>query len=239
MRRTASAVGAAFLMVVSPTSVGAAEPPAPRDYDAGVCATAERGRFSDVPPSSASASAIDCLAGLGIVRGHTDGTYRTTQVVDRAAVAVYVGRAATYLTFEAVFDENTPPPFEDLADVTDEQLFFIRGLYNRGVVQGAGQRTYAPTERVSRAQTAALLQRMHALVQDQALSDRPADLPEGEDYYVDDDSSLHEQAIDAVTAAGVTQGTGPSTFAPDQGLTRGQLALVLARYLQFVSDSRP
>lgn len=240
MRRTAGLIGTAFVLAASSTtSAWAQAPPPPRDYGSGVCAAAERGRFGDVPPSSEAASAVDCLASLGIVRGHADQTYRPGQVVDRASVAVHVGRTAEYLTFEAVFDDNALPPFRDVDEITREQFFYVQGLYNRAVVQGVGQDTYAPTRPVSRGQSAALLQRLHALVQDQALQDPPADLPAGEDYYSDDDESLHEQAINAVTAAGVTQGTGAGTFAPAEGLSRAQLALVLARYLQLVADLRP
>jgi hypothetical protein len=90
---------------------------------------------------------------------------------------------------------------------------------------------------VSRAQSAALLQRTHALVQDESVTRPPADLPPGEDYYADDDDNVHEPAINAVTAAGVLQATSPGTFSPARGLNRGQLALILARYVQFVDDA--
>ena len=221
------------------TPAWAEEPPPPRDYETGVCATAERNQFSDVPVTSRSASAIDCLASLGIVNGFSDGTYRPGQIVDRASVAVFIGRTAEYLTFEAVFDDNTPPPFEDLSDVTEEQYFYIRGLFNRGVVQGADSDTYGPHVPVSRAQSAALVQRLHGLVQDQATAGQePEHLPPGDNYYADDDGSIHEPAINAVSGAGVLQGTGTDQFSPQKGLNRGQLALLLARYLQFVQDAR-
>lgn len=239
MRNAIIAAGAAVVMVAgTPSTVWAADPPPPRNYETGVCATAERGQFSDVSATSRSASAIDCLASLGIVKGYSDGTYRPGQIVDRASVAVYVGRTAEHLTYEAVFDDNTPPPFQELEGVTDEQYFYIRGLYNRDVVQGANDDAYGPAQRVSRGQASSLVQRVHGLVQDQTVNGRPADLPAGEDYYADDDTSVHEPAINAVSAAGVLQGTGPDTFAPARGLNRGQLALYLARYLQFVSDTR-
>lgn len=242
MRQARAAIGMA-LAVAAPVAVAgpahAADAPPPRDYATGVCADAERGHFSDVPDSHYAAVAIDCLASgePEIVFGHPDGTYRPTDVVTRADVAVYLGRVAEAHTYAAVFDDNTPPPFEDLDDVTHTQFRYIRGLHNRDVIDGVTPQTYAPDRPVTRAQVASLTQRMHELVQREQLASEPQPLPDGSDYFRDDDDSVHELAINRITAAGVLQGTGDDRYEPHGHLTRAQLALLCARYLQFYADT--
>ncbi|MGH8874935.1 MAG: S-layer homology domain-containing protein [Acidimicrobiia bacterium] len=63
--------------------------------------------------------------------------------------------------------------------------------------------------------------------------------------FADDDGSVHEPAIEALAAAGITKGCAPDRFCPDDVVTRGQLASFLVRALglglatvdAFVDDS--
>ena len=57
-----------------------------------------------------------------------------------------------------------------------------------------------------------------------------ADLPPG-GTFVDDDGILHEPNIEAIAAAGITNGCRPDRFCPSQGVTRGQMAAFLNRAL--------
>ncbi len=50
--------------------------------------------------------------------------------------------------------------------------------------------------------------------------------------FIDDDTSVHEGAIDAIAAAGISKGCNPPTnnrFCPNDPVTRGQMAAFLAR----------
>jgi hypothetical protein len=51
------------------------------------------------------------------------------------------------------------------------------------------------------------------------------------DYFVDDDLSMHEGAINRLAAADLTDGCAPHRFCPRQLVTRAQLASFLARML--------
>lgn len=57
-----------------------------------------------------------------------------------------------------------------------------------------------------------------------------AELPPGGSF-TDDDGSVHEPDIEAIAAAGVTNGCGPEQFCPRDGVTRGQMAAFLVRLL--------
>ena len=64
------------------------------------------------------------------------------------------------------------------------------------------------------------------------------DVPPG-GYFVDDDGSTHEGAINALAAAGFTQGCDPDAtrYCPEEVVTRGQMASFLARVLA-LADAR-
>lgn len=231
----ASAVTAS--LVIGTGSAVADETPPPRDFAAGVCADSPDSDFNDVPDGYYAEEAVNCLAASGLVNGYVDGTFRPSIAVDRAGAAAFIGRLAEQLTFEAVFDSNEQPPFQDLDGVPEEKQFYIRGLYNRDVIEGRTRTTFAPGESLTRGQVATLLSRTHGLVQREAVGPAPSDLPEGQDYFSDDDGSVHEQAVERLAAAGVVQGIGGGAYAPERSVTRAQLVLILARYLQFVEDA--
>jgi spore germination protein GerM len=56
------------------------------------------------------------------------------------------------------------------------------------------------------------------------------DLPPG-GTFVDDDGNFHEASIEAIFAAGITQGCDVDRFCPDAPVTRGEMASFLARGL--------
>ena len=48
----------------------------------------------------------------------------------------------------------------------------------------------------------------------------------------DDDTSVHESAIESIAEAGITEGCGGASYCPTQTVTRGQMASFLARALE-------
>src|SRR5690606_13537852 len=65
-----------------------------------------------------------------------------------------------------------------------------------------------------------------------------AELPPGGTYW-DDDGNVHEGAIEAIAAAGITRGCGESDmYCPDRVVTRGQMAAFLVRALGIPRSDR-
>jgi len=58
--------------------------------------------------------------------------------------------------------------------------------------------------------------------------------PTSSDYFSDDDSTLHEDAINAVREAGVASGCGATTYCPGAVVGRDHMASFLAQALDFV-----
>ena len=86
-----------------------------------------------------------------------------------------------------------------------------------GITKGTGDDTFSPDEAVTRGQMAAFLNRALGLN------------PSAVDFFADDDSSIFEDDINALAAAGITKGTSATTYSPDDPVTRGQMAAFLVR----------
>ena len=101
------------------------------------------------------------------------------------------------------------------------ELVAAGGIMERcGMAEGGD--LFCPDVAVSRAQMAALLSR--------ALELSPAT----EDFFVDDEGSVHEDAINRLAEAGVTRGCDPGggLFCPDVAVSRAQMAMFLSRALE-------
>jgi len=76
---------------------------------------------------------------------------------------------------------------------------------------------FCPNDSVTREQMATFL-------------DRALDLPPAtDDYFSDDDGSIHEGAINRIAEAGITVGCGAGLFCPTQPVLRDQMASFLVR----------
>lgn len=99
-----------------------------------------------------------------------------------------------------------------------------------GIALGTGDgTTFAPGQQVRRDQMASFLHRL-LRVTGTAL---PEDAP---DAWSDDDGSVHEAAIDDLTALGIVQGRAGGGFDPTGDVTRAQMASFLVRTLEVVLD---
>lgn len=89
-----------------------------------------------------------------------------------------------------------------------------------GLVTGRTADTFAPTAGLTRGQLASVVARMLT---------RAGALPTASrDFYVDDNGSVHEPAINALATAGVVAGTG-DRFTPNAAASRAQTAAILVR----------
>ncbi|MCY4368182.1 MAG: S41 family peptidase [bacterium] len=119
------------------------------------------------------------------------------------------------------------PPFVDTDDSmhrTSIDLIAIAGI-TRGC--GApGDREFCPDAPVTRAQMATLLT-------------RTLDLPAADrDYFTDDDATTHQDNINRLAAAGISQGCGRrdnDQYCPSEPVSRAQMATFLARVLERIA----
>ncbi len=123
-------------------------------------------------------------------------------------------------------DASMLPPggtfIDDNGSVHEGSIEAIAAL---GITKGCNpprNTRYCPGDAVTRGQMAAFLQRALALPRSNT------------DYFIDDDQTVFERAINAIAEAGITKGCNPPTndqFCPGNLVTRGQMAAFLVRAL--------
>lgn len=183
-------------------------------------------RFSDVSGDDVRALAIACTVWWGIVGGTEGGEFVPDAPVTRGQLATLLAR--TIQATDAELPDEAPDVFTDDDGTPHEPA--IGALAAEGIITGVSDERFGIGEPVDRAQAATFLARTYEFV----LGEPP---PEGEDAYRDDDGGVHEDAINAMTAAGIASGRGDDTFAPQQAVTRADIATFLARLLdRFVRE---
>ncbi|CAA9279099.1 MAG: hypothetical protein AVDCRST_MAG57-3616 [uncultured Blastococcus sp.] len=98
-----------------------------------------------------------------------------------------------------------------------------------GIANGQSDTRYDTAGSVSRGQMASLL----AGLITKSGGTLPSDAP---DAFTDDDGSVHEGSINALAALGVVNGVGGGRFAPEDSVRRGQVAKLLVRGYEAVSE---
>lgn len=110
----------------------------------------------------------------------------------------------------------TPPFSDDDGSIHETDII---ALYELGITKGCDSSRYCPERSVTRGEMATMLVRAFGLTGSSAIA------------FSDDDSSVHESAIEVLAARGVTHGCAPGRFCPDRGVTRGEMATFLTRIL--------
>jgi hypothetical protein len=124
--------------------------------------------------------------------------------------------------------ERTPKltviPFTDVT--ADPFLGDIKWLYLANVTKGCTAQTFCPGGLVTREQMASFLARALHLP------------PATRDFFIDDETSIHEADINRVAQAGITTGCATRRYCPGGNVTREQMASFLARALRLPAASR-
>lgn len=168
--------------------------------------------------------AIEAIVEAELTRGcnpPTNDAYCPDQPVTRGQMASFLVRA---LSLSGPLMPSTTDAFvDDDGSVHENDINIIAGL---GVTKGCNPPTndaYCPDESVTRGQMAAFLTRAFDFVDD-----------DPGDRFTDDDTSIFENDIEAIAAAGVTLGCNPplnDRFCPNDAVTRAEMAAFLTRAL--------
>jgi hypothetical protein len=128
------------------------------------------------------------------------------------------GQMAAFLVRALGLTESDP----DVEFTDDNDSVFqadIEKLATAGITSGCGEDIFCPDDPVTRGQMAAFLVRALGYTN------------QGNTDFTDDNNSVFENDIEKLAAAGVTTGCGPTTFCPNDNVTRGQMAAFLHRAL--------
>lgn len=123
----------------------------------------------------------------------------------------------TILTLSVTDADAAPGSGSFTDDDANVHEGMIEAIAAEGITTGCVEGSYCPSNTVTRAQMATFIV-------------RAMNLPDASgDLFSDDDGTTHEASINALAAAGVTQGCGGTSFCPDQAVTRAQMASFLSR----------
>lgn len=168
------------------------------------------GPFSD-DDGNVHEYAIATLAAAGVTIGCADDRFCPTTPVSRAQTAALLARALR-------LPSSAVDAFGDDGGSIHERA--INALAAAGLAKGCTVARFCPGGTLTRGQMASLLA-------------RALELPAvGTDAFTDDDGTEHEDSINRLAAAGITAGVGDRRFAPNDGVTRGQMASFVVRALR-------
>ena len=157
------------------------------------------------------------LAEQGITAGCTAYAFCPNDHVSRGQMAAFLSRALELPAASVdLFDDDNSSTHEN----------DINRLAQAGITQGCATRAYCPNDHVSRGQMAAFLS-------------RALELPAASvDLFDDDNSSTHENDINRLAQAGITQGCASRAYCPNDHVSRGQMAAFLYRARHLIAAAR-
>ena len=186
-----------------------------------------RAGYSDVWPLSPHAFDVDCLAWRSII--DVEATFEPREPLARWEMAVWLDRALRWVQDRY---GSVPSPFTDTNWPAAAES--IGAISQVDITRGVGADRFDPYGAVPRWQMALFLTRTFEAAGNV--------LPIAVDQGFTDIGGVTAEArtaIDQLAMLGVTRGTGPATFSPDQTVTREQMASFVARLLEKIWVIQP
>ena len=165
--------------------------------------------FGDVDEGLYYSEPVQWMVDNNIVTDTTGPCFSPHTPATRGETALYMWRVQNQ-------PQAPPHPFNDVTN--DDQHPAVSWMYDTEITTGTSPTTFGPDQQLTRAQLAALL---HRLAGEPTASGHP---------FVDVVAGWQQQPVAWMVANEITTGTSPTTFAPNEPVTRGQLATFLYRY---------
>ena len=156
----------------------------------------------------------------------TDANGKTISVTDKGNGTYTFTMPASKVTVAASFTKGEDPvihlPFTDVA-AGDWFYDDVAYVYDKGMMNGTAPTLFAPNATTTRAMIVTILYRLEG---EPAVS--------GSSVFTDvSDGTWYTDAIAWAAEKGVVNGTSATTFAPNDPITREQMAAILYRYAQY------
>jgi hypothetical protein len=168
--------------------------------------------FIDVEPHRFFATGVYFLRKNGLTTGSLPGLFEPMDEVTRGQMATFLHR------FMDLPDPAETSPFVDLVD----DAFYVDAvhwLHGAGITTGTSPTTFDPEDFITRGQMATFLWRLCGEITPSDTSGF-TDVPAG---------AYFSRAVAWLAQTGITTGTSPTTFSPDDNITRGEMAAFLQR----------
>lgn len=166
-------------------------------------------------------SNIEKAVSLGIVNGYSDGNFRPDGTVTRGEFAVMISRALK------LDEETSDLGFSDSDSIPNWAESHIRRVISAGLLSGYTDHTFRADGQLSRAQLAVIIARAAGL-----------QLDETAEITFNDETEIPawaQKEVSAAVKAGLIQGKGDGTFAPNETATRAEALTMIIRLLEYLN----
>jgi hypothetical protein len=184
--------------------------------------------FSDVPPSREEFDAVEDLLRRGIVEGRPDGTFGPDDFVNRAEAVTIVVRAVANV-------RNLPPLSDCFPDVRGEEWYVRPVCYAEDLewVSGYPDGTFQPVR------TVAKVEFLKILINAYGIDAEPwGKMPLPLAHDVTDPEQWYYPFLAYALQSSMTRPDAQGNLHPGIALTRGQVALLLHRFLLYREGKR-
>ncbi len=165
--------------------------------------------FGDVEESAFYTRAVQWMVDNNITTGTSPTCFSPGDPVTRGQAAAFMWR----------MEGEPAAPAHSFTDVpAGYQQAPVSWMASAGITTGTSPSTYSPNDELTRGQLAALV---HRLAEEPAASGHP---------FNDVTASWQQTPVAWMVANGITTGTSPTTFSPNDTVTRGQLATFFYRF---------
>lgn len=169
------------------------------------------GVLNDLSQAEWARKAIERLYKKGIVSGYEDGSYKPNNIITRNEVLSILVRAFDLMDDDAVYDFTDGDPLAWYARA-------VASARKRGIISGYDDGSFGDGAPVTRQDMAVFVYRMGGF-----------EKSEGNSFTDSDDiADYAEEAVDSLAAAGIINGMGDGTFAPNEPATRAQFTKIIS-----------
>lgn len=172
--------------------------------------------FTDVPKDKPYASAVYDLAKRNIIGGYKDGTFKPEATITRGQAAAIIAKLLNLDT------KNVKDP--GFKDVSSKLWSYgaIAAVSEKEIFRGYADGRFGPNDPITRGQMASILIKAfefhyyNADYQDSPFKDIER-------------LESHKDAVYTLYKLGITSGTTPTTFSPNNPITRAQAAVLITK----------
>ena len=191
----------------------------------GVGYTAPSAKFTDIGTHWGK-EAIDYVVGRGLLSGTSKTTFAPDTAITRGMLVTALGRLAGVDV--KAYTTNS------FTDVKADSAFrpYIEWAYKNGVVQGIGNKQFAPDRAITREEIAVIFANYAKATGYKLPVTREATT------YADASSigSIYKTAVTAMQQAGIMMGGTDNKFNPKTSATRAEVSSILHRYVKLTID---
>lgn len=178
-----------------------------------ITANVKEPAFPDVTMKQWYAPHISFLYSNNMMSGYRDGTFKPTKEITRAEAVIMLGKS------QGLDGKARKTVFKDVG-INNTASGFIQSAYEKGILTGFPDGSFRPTQTVTRAEMALLIQNTYKFEIDPAIKMPFNDVhPEQAAY----------EAIKAITQRKITNGYTTESFEPSKFMNRYSFSVFLAR----------